>query len=1116
MYRIFKFSSRSRHCDSYHVFQNVENLVMEFVSEARTRQAKILESKSKNTPEMPQVFVFCLLESYRRLMAATDHLKNVIKPIEEFHLSKFNLSWRMMNQYLYHSRLYADRTVYHLVTTFIEQVLSKSALSQSLIRDYTKFVKEVKLNISEWAEARSCIHNIKCNEVWAMTAKKCKEPIFKDEHDLYPPSPLSTDDLIIDLTIPTPPQSPAPEYQEREENDDCITVDDDTSSNYCDCMSDSVTGDSQQNCSEDFDHYEKCLQESAELNSIAFSYSNMKEKMLCFYNAKILSEEKKQQPSFIVGTVVKNLGKMNACPDVVLVKETKPVNVKCPPAIDKDVTCKVDVEQLPKRRHPYPNVSKPSEPAPKPSNRPLHGHSCHKHTEHVKRMHHHDEISECSSGRSSQDDSCSERSTSSPRQCDCCYCEVFGHGLPSMAPVSRNYQEMRDRLRNLYLLKKAKQNVHPTNDTVKQKQKETNVHKPQPVHPTNQASQPSDKSGALKGATKKKKEDPILTDIVNGNVKLKNDDAPLCNKPIDELVNFIEGNKATNEKRAAKKARRREKKEELERIKKEEEAERKRIEEEHKKQEMERLKREEALKKEKKKGKNQSKQQKQNQQPKQTTNGKTQQLSKQHIQQSTQSSKKKNKQLQGNSKETKLTKKNDKSKKDNVEHEKMVTINRDSDSSKVTITFRGAVEDDVLCTLYDNEAIKAIQRLCDKNKQSQDQIEEKPNKKKRNRKKKQTEQLETQLNPKPVESVLITNKNAPKLPTNMKWYCSPDVNITPVPKTTNTIQPQPNTVLIKRTTTTNNNNNKVFARPMPPPSQPLPLTSPTAIQINEAVNKISSSSAPIDIDKLQLPPGITITKLDPSDYKPPRDIQQSTEKPKPTLQFPFSSSAAVAPFSMQQNAQNNVVVVKTDGYDETAEWSGAESKRSRRRKKINGTNIDDTNSENIQPGFTITKNLSTRSPCNDEGKNIAGQISTNTPRTMPLPVIIQRHGGIVTIRNPLYQRNDDAILTETNDSRVDGGDDDDANPSGKRRRRRRRAKGGSKQTDVEESVFEPKDIDLEDGEMDDDERELEAFKRFCLQSVPPQRKEKVHLNIKDIVLKKKSTAAAAAAAVGCV
>lgn len=55
-------------------------------------------------------------------MAAADYLKDVLRPLEEHHLSAFNLSWRMMNQYLYHSRLYADTTVYHLVTTFIEQV----------------------------------------------------------------------------------------------------------------------------------------------------------------------------------------------------------------------------------------------------------------------------------------------------------------------------------------------------------------------------------------------------------------------------------------------------------------------------------------------------------------------------------------------------------------------------------------------------------------------------------------------------------------------------------------------------------------------------------------------------------------------------------------------------------------------------------------------------------------------------------------------------------------------------------------------------------------------------------------------------------------------------------
>lgn len=52
-------SFRSKNCDSYHVFQNVENIVMEFVLEARARQVQILRKKDKDKPEMPQVFVFC-------------------------------------------------------------------------------------------------------------------------------------------------------------------------------------------------------------------------------------------------------------------------------------------------------------------------------------------------------------------------------------------------------------------------------------------------------------------------------------------------------------------------------------------------------------------------------------------------------------------------------------------------------------------------------------------------------------------------------------------------------------------------------------------------------------------------------------------------------------------------------------------------------------------------------------------------------------------------------------------------------------------------------------------------------------------------------------------------
>lgn len=54
---------------------------------------------------------------------------------------------------------------------------------------------------------------------------------------------------------------------------------------------------------------------------------------------------------------------------------------------------------------------------------------------------------------------------------------------------------------------------------------------------------------------------------------------------------------------------------------------------------------------------------------------------------------------------------------------------------------------------------------------------------------------------------------------------------------------------------------------------------------------------------------------------------------------------------------------------------------------------------------------------------------------------------------------------------------------------------------ISENVFKPRDVLEED--MDDEELELEAFKRFCHQSVPPKQKAVAHFNVSDIVLKKK-------------
>ncbi|XP_065342515.1 uncharacterized protein LOC135941146 isoform X2 [Cloeon dipterum] len=71
---------------------------------------------------------------------------------------------------------------------------------------------------------------------------------------------------------------------------------------------------------------------------------------------------------------------------------------------------------------------------------------------------------------------------------------------------------------------------------------------------------------------------------------------------------------------------------------------------------------------------------------------------------------------------------------------------------------------------------------------------------------------------------------------------------------------------------------------------------------------------------------------------------------------------------------------------------------------------------------------------------------------------------------------------------------------GKKKRNKKKGKKGE-EWNLVESVFAPKDIDLD--AVDDEERELEAFKRFCFNSVPPERKEKVHFNMKDLNIKKK-------------
>merc|ERR1711962_445483 len=72
------------------------------------------------------------------------------------------------------------------------------------------------------------------------------------------------------------------------------------------------------------------------------------------------------------------------------------------------------------------------------------------------------------------------------KHCACCNCEVFGHGGPSVAPVSRNYPEMRERLRLLLSKKKRshraqQQGSCPGNGAPHTAQTQTRVPPPAPA-----------------------------------------------------------------------------------------------------------------------------------------------------------------------------------------------------------------------------------------------------------------------------------------------------------------------------------------------------------------------------------------------------------------------------------------------------------------------------------------------------------------------------------------------------------------------------------------------------------------------------------------------------------
>ena len=131
--------------DPHQLFQRLEGIVKDCVLEQKVKLIKLLKSQAKN-PSLAQDFIQSnlilisrkqanianlknlkiseLLDGYERLCNACHHLGPALSELENEHLSRFSLTWEVLNKYLHQSIIYYDPIIQTNVPIFISQLRS--------------------------------------------------------------------------------------------------------------------------------------------------------------------------------------------------------------------------------------------------------------------------------------------------------------------------------------------------------------------------------------------------------------------------------------------------------------------------------------------------------------------------------------------------------------------------------------------------------------------------------------------------------------------------------------------------------------------------------------------------------------------------------------------------------------------------------------------------------------------------------------------------------------------------------------------------------------------------------------------------------------------------------
>ncbi|KAL3864296.1 hypothetical protein ACJMK2_005990 [Sinanodonta woodiana] len=591
------------------------------------------------------------------------------------------------------------------------------------------------------------------------------------------------------------------------------------------------------------------------------------------------------------------------------------------------------------------------------------------------------------------DDSCSEQSSSTStsnqkegKYCDCCYCEFFGHTNPPMAPTSKNYHEMREKLR--LRLKKRNElkgdefshscaNLNNNNNN-----KNHQYIPPQSPHPHQQD--------------------------------------PLDVKGLDELVKFINGAEEREDSnglrplsaKAAKRARQKQRKAE----------EKARLEAERLQQEQHKAAQEkESAKKLKRKSKLKQRE---------TQSGC-------QWEESSPSSNS-NKVIEPQRKKT--GKHKDRITDTTAGNDQAAKANIDSNTAS--------------CATCDNKKIEGIPKA---NSRTTSQSQMSSN---------STSSKTERVQPKGKEDYEPASSSQPNEPEHLdnRLVFSTKPNKNKVPKKVFEVQ-----------------NSDIPNKPAEDAKQQAKSPSNPQIQFPDKEKK---SGSPSEI-------GGQCQKSPPS----PRTITQTPHSNH------SSSSSQVPSQSTLSEANNNVknqsnVSPRQNGSNHIESPAPSNKKR----KKTGDEQQQPSPRDQNKVILNFSKNMQNTEKIHlQNGMRSTIKMEESQVRTQPLG----QSRTVVPVSGPVENKRQEKGRSQQEDSSAAP---DQGKGPGVKNKKNKKKNRGSEDVNFIDEVFMPKsESDIESGEMDEFERELEEFKRFCLDFTPATRQKlQVNVNIKDIFMKKKS------------